>query len=279
MKKQYLYRSILLFVFAATVFGSMFLYINSKNNILRIHFLDVGYGDCILIELPFKEVILIDSGPKEYSQKVIRYLEDLGISRIQTAILTHPHDNHFGGFLPILDKFSIDRFYYNGDDREPSKEYFAFVEKIKRQNIPITILKQGMELYPDAKNIHMAVLHPLDITGGVNENSMAIWLRYRKNAFLFTADIQPAQQDRVLELFPEILSADLIQIPHHGGQMSDAFISFSRNKILVVSTGPNEYGKPLEEELAKIKTNILRTDQGKPIIFESDGRKIRLVNK
>ena len=42
----------------------------SQHNSLKVHFIDVGYGDAILLEIDNKEVILIDSGPADYSEKV-----------------------------------------------------------------------------------------------------------------------------------------------------------------------------------------------------------------
>lgn len=82
-----------------------------KPGTLRVHFIMVGYGDAILIELPGKKNVLIDAGTQKYAPALLDYLRSRNIFEIDTAILTHPHDNHFGGFVDLLGAFKINRFF------------------------------------------------------------------------------------------------------------------------------------------------------------------------
>ena len=46
-----------------------------NENDLLVHFIDIGQGDATLIELPNDEVALIDGGPRDSSDKLIKYLK------------------------------------------------------------------------------------------------------------------------------------------------------------------------------------------------------------
>ena len=72
---------------------------------LRVHFVDVGQGDCILMESA-REFVLIDSGEREYSDRVVDYIKEQGANRLKYVIATHPHSDHIGGTRTHVDKAS-----------------------------------------------------------------------------------------------------------------------------------------------------------------------------
>ena len=69
---------------------------NSEDN-LKVHFIDVGQGDSIFIELPNDEVMLIDAGESSEEEKVYNYITNLGYNNIDFVVGTHPHTDHIGG--------------------------------------------------------------------------------------------------------------------------------------------------------------------------------------
>ncbi|MEI6310096.1 MAG: ComEC/Rec2 family competence protein, partial [bacterium] len=58
---------------------------------LEVHFIDVGQGDAILLRTPQGVNILWDGGPGEACR---RYLEELGVNRLDLVFLSHPHADH-----------------------------------------------------------------------------------------------------------------------------------------------------------------------------------------
>lgn len=246
---------------------------------LRVHFMDVGYGDAILIELPDQSSLMIDAGEAQYSSQIIAYLKERGIKEIDATILTHPHDNHFGGLADIIDRFPIHRFYFNDDDQRAEEGYSEVIEKLKRRAVPMTVVRRGDEILVGTKDVRIQILHPADLSGSTNQNSVVTWLTFGETSFLFTADIKKSQQKEIMALFPEIQSADCVQVPHHGGKISRKFAEFLGNKIFVISTGENEYEKPYEQELEKLEGEIFRTDQHGAIVLESDGSTVRLLRE
>ena len=67
---------------------------------LKVHFIDVGQGDSILIDLGRTE-ILIDGGGK--SPGVVSYLQSYVDGAIEVMVATHPHADHIGGLIEVLE--------------------------------------------------------------------------------------------------------------------------------------------------------------------------------
>ena len=62
-----------------------------ENNMVT-HFIDVGQGDCALIQVNNKN-LLIDSGTSDSKQKLIRYLKKNNITKLDYIVVTHPHED------------------------------------------------------------------------------------------------------------------------------------------------------------------------------------------
>ena len=61
--------------------------------VLKVHFIDVGQGDSILIQSG-TENMLVDAGTNESGPTVTAYLQSLGVTKLSYLIGTHPHEDH-----------------------------------------------------------------------------------------------------------------------------------------------------------------------------------------
>jgi competence protein ComEC len=185
-------------------------------------------------------------------------------------VITHPHKNHFEGYFHILENFPVKRLYINGD-KNSEDGYEELLALFRQQSVPINNLKRGDQIKNLPDSVKIAVLHPAQLSGNVNDNSMVLWLKHKDVSVLFMADIGPHVQKELLRLYQDIQEAEIIQIPHHGGPVSEDFIDTFKDKIFIVSTGANQWGWPNENELQKLKGKIYRTDHDRTIVIESDG--------
>ncbi len=80
---------------------------------LRVHYLDVGQGDCIFIEFPDDTVMLIDSGDRKNAtaEYIVEYLEKLEVEIIDYLMLTHSDEDHVGNMVQILEAFEVESAY------------------------------------------------------------------------------------------------------------------------------------------------------------------------
>ncbi len=274
-------QQILKFCFVLFTFQVTFLSFScAAQDIVNVHFIDVGYGDAILLELPDGETVLIDSGDNLHADYLRKYLSSRNIDLFEAMILTHPHKNHFGGFSSLIRKWPVKKFYINGDVKHADKGYKKLIRQVNEEEIPVVILREGDELATKNADIHLSVLHPSEIKGSANENTLVLLLTFKNTSFLLTSDIYKRQQKFLPDGYPKITSANVVQVPHHGGKIAERFAAaFDKNTIFVVSTGGNQYNKPFIEELDKLKGEIFRTDLLGAILLTSDGDHIEVTHE
>lgn len=87
---------------------------------LKVHFVDVGQADCIIIELPDGKTVLIDSGESNYSSLKDYIDNKTDVDVIDYAIATHADYDHIGNFDDIFEDFEVKYVYrpyvkYTGD--------------------------------------------------------------------------------------------------------------------------------------------------------------------
>ena len=84
--------------------------IQSVNTPVKVHYIDIGQGDSIFIEINEKN-ILIDAGEEEHASTIIAYLRTYDVEKLDLVFLTHPHEDHIGGMGEVLSEFEIGEFY------------------------------------------------------------------------------------------------------------------------------------------------------------------------
>ena len=63
---------------------------------LSIHVVDVGQGDAMILHQPGACTALLDAGGLLFGHRVTEKLQEMGLSEIDLAIISHPHLDHFG---------------------------------------------------------------------------------------------------------------------------------------------------------------------------------------
>jgi len=256
--------------------------ITSTNpNEMRVHFIDIGQGDSILIQVNYKN-ILIDSGPKDGKDKLIQYLNSLNIHQFDYVIATHPHEDHIGNMAYIVNNYKVLNFYSPKIDNNTSS-FENMAEALSRKNLKIKILKANSSTIDLGKNTLFEVFSPnLDSYDNLNNYSPIIKVSYGNTSFLFTGDAEEDLEQEVLANNFN-LKSDVLKVGHHGSSTSTtkSFLDSVNPKISVISVGKNNsYGHPTENTLNKLKeTNIYRTDLNGNIILSSNGSTIKISLK
>ena len=149
---------------------------------LIIHFIEVGQGDAILIDLGETE-ILIDGGGK--SPGVVAYLNDHVDGVLEVMIATHPHADHIGGLIAVLGAFEVGEIWHN-NDTSSSQTYAEFMAAVQAEGAEVRTGRRGDEV--ETGVLALTVMHPETLAGTTNENSIVLSLSYGEVDFLFTGD-------------------------------------------------------------------------------------------
>lgn len=247
---------------------------------LRIHFLDVGQGDCTVIQFPSGDVVLIDAGDGSFFNRshTVRYLKALAPAHL-TMILTHADADHYGGFEALVQAFGADAFYLPAAG-EDTPEYAALLDAIERSGAETGVMTR-YGVIADRSGAYLACISPrsLDEEEG-NEASSVFYLRYEGVGVMLAGDISSAVERRLVRenallegifdcgdfrVRPE--ETEILKVSHHGSAYSSCteWLSLLSPEAAVVSCGAgNSFSHPSPEALGRISAagaEIYRTDE------------------
>ena len=255
-------------------------YINTNNDLLKIHYLDVGQGDSIFIELPNNETMLIDAAESNQSENIINYIKNLNYQKIDYVIGTHPHTDHIGGLKDIINTFEIGKIYMP-KAVSTTKTYENLLQTIKDKNLKINTAKAGISII-DTDTLKINILAPNNDTyTELNNYSVVTKITYGTTKFLFMGDAEKLSENEI----KEDVSADVIKIGHHGSSTSSGlnFIKKVNAKYGIISVGlNNKYNLPKEETITNWEnsgTKIYLTSTNGTITATSDGTNIKIESE
>lgn len=255
-------------------------YINTNNDLLKVHYLDVGQGDSIYIELPNNETMLIDAAESYQSENIINYLKNLNYQKIDYVIGTHPHTDHIGGLKDIINTFEIGKIYMP-KVVSTTKTYESLLMAIKDKNLKINTAKSGTSII-DTDALKINILAPNNSTyTELNNYSVVTKITYGTTKFLFMGDAEKLSENEI----KENVTADVIKIGHHGSNTSSSidFIKKVNAKYGIISVGlNNKYNLPKEETITNWEnsgTKIYLTSINGTITAISDGTNIKIESE
>lgn len=255
-------------------------YINTNNDLLKVHYLDVGQGDSIFIELPNNETMLIDAAESYQSENIINYLKNLNYQKIDYVIGTHPHTDHIGGLKDIINTFEIGKIYMP-KVVSTTKTYESLLMTIKDKNLKINTAKAGTSII-DIDTLKINILAPNNSTyTELNNYSVVTKITYGTTKFLFMGDAEKLSENEI----KEDVTADVIKIGHHGSNTSSSidFIKKVNAKYGIISVGlNNKYNLPKEEIITNWEnsgTKIYLTSINGTITASSDGTNIKIESE
>ncbi|MFC2062913.1 ComEC/Rec2 family competence protein [Chloroflexota bacterium] len=239
---------------------------------LWVHFIDVGQGDAILIDLEDTE-ILIDGGDR--SPGVIGYLSQYVDGPLEVIVSTHPHADHIGGLIAVLDAFPVNQIWHNGDTSD-SKTYSDFMSGVNTEGAEVHIA--GLHDIIIAGELKLYVHHPASLEGSTNNNSIVLHLAFGYIDFLFTGDAETEAEGNMLVLSSVCLpETEILKVGHHGSRTSSSadFLSITSPEVAIYMAGAdNRYGHPHDETIAALNAagaKIYGTDVSGTIIVTTDG--------
>lgn len=259
---------------------------------LEVTFLDVGQGDAAFLRFPNGKTMVVDGGYRspEYdsgARVLLPFLRHHNIRQIDIAVASHPHSDHIGGLVALLEEVEVGHYIDSG------QQYDSWTARRLRE---LTAAK-GTRYWRVAAGDSLLglggvgglVLHPtpvfVDSSGasphGLNNGSVVFKLSHKETSILFTGDIEKETNAALLAWGPR-LRADVLKVAHHGSRTSSQkdFVEAIGAEWAIVSVGEfNKFGHPAAEVLARFakqQVEVLRTDRYGAVLLSSDGRNLEV---
>ena len=159
------------------------------------------------------ETILVDACKQAYSERIINMCRQLGVTRIDKVINTHPHEDHIGGFRDVIKEIEVGELWICFPEDVNSHMKKA-VKQAQNEGIPIKNYADGDTFTLGAATIEVWKLEGK--TSDMNNCSAQMKVTYGERTFLMAADLQQDGQKKYVELKGDALDADILKYPHHG---------------------------------------------------------------
>ncbi|MEW6509476.1 MAG: DNA internalization-related competence protein ComEC/Rec2 [Bacteroidota bacterium] len=263
-----------------------------REGLLRVHVIDVGQGDAVLVEFPGGETMLVDAGPRTPAydageRTIVPYLKRLGIHQVDVLVLTHPHGDHIGGASSLVRQITVRRIV------ECGRPFFSMLTAAYRaaaaeRGAEVSQVTQGTLLF-DPKQVRVYVLGPgqqsiePDSSRSIvnlNNTSIVIRLLYGGVSILLPGDAEAEDEGELLARYETFLRSTMLKAAHHGSATSstEPFLEAVAPDAVAVSVGAhNAFRHPspgVMDRLAARGCTVARTDIDGAIIMESDGRRL-----
>lgn len=260
LKKRGLRKKFIFCVWVVVLF--LILFVKMPQRDLRITFIDVDQGDCILLEMPSGDVALIDGGSSSVAEVGSRRMESalkyLGIAEIDYAFISHTDRDHLSGLLELMQESgagSICIHHLCLPEFEETENQRLLLDAAGEKEIPVMFLSAGMSF--SFGDVQLSCLHPFAgrVYPDANAASCVLSLTYGDYSALFTGDLGQDGEQELLHHYSS-LSHDLLKVGHHGSRdaSSDAFLKAVSPKMAVISAGvKNPYGHPHPETMERLE--------------------------
>ncbi|MEK4521008.1 ComEC/Rec2 family competence protein [Psychrobacillus sp. FSL W7-1457] len=231
---------------------------------MKVHFIDVGQGDSILIQSPNGKSMLIDGGTKSKGDTVVKFIKSQGITKLDFVVATHPDADHIGGLIKVLESnIKIGTFMDSGKVHT-SNTYKDMLTLIRNKNINFKIPTKGEKITFD--NLNLQVLNVGTTNSDNNDASIVLKLAYNNISFLLTGDADTGKESEIMSKYN--VKSTILKAGHHGSDTSssEAFLKAVKPEVTILSYGKNnQYGHPhkaVVDRLNLFKSSIYHTLSG-----------------
>jgi competence protein ComEC len=228
----------------------------------QLAMLNVGQGDCFVVHDPKCATAAIIDCPFDGRNVALEFIRTKGITTIKGVVVTHLHDDHYGGIPHLLANVRPESLFYGiayGYQRaHPEADAFlkSMLIAIRRNNISDYGLARGGQQIAFG-DVEITLLGPNDQevmkaqpANNPNHASAIMRVRCGRMTAVLGGDATPWRWKALLDR-GEALAADVLVVPHHAARFVHRLLPIPellaavRPRVILVSVGSaNNYGHP-----------------------------------
>ena len=239
---------------------------------LRVHFIDVGQGDSVLIQSPGGINVLYDGG--ENPTRVRDYLRGIGITDLPLVIASHNHADHIGGLSEVV-RYFRPLFYMDNGVPATTQTYRRLLDTVAEAGS--ALVEPTLRQVSLDSGASILIVPPPGIPAwDQNDNSIGVVVEYGTFRLSLTGDAEQRQWSwwitNYRDWFPEV---QIHKSSHHGSASGDTREALTRlsPEVVPISVGAgNSYGHPDARTLSlytDLRSTVHRTDRNGTIVIEA----------
>ena len=218
----------------------------------NLYMIDISQGDSFLLYDNY-EAILIDTGgvfkskTNQTEDILIPLFKSLGIKKINKIIITHGDFDHLGNSYSLVDKFKVDKVYFNHNSY--NKNELRLIEKLTKKKIDYEKMNSIK-----TKNFYLENLNYMH-TDNENDASLVINIRYKNKYMLFMGDASIKTEKYLLNNY-NFSNIDILKVGHHGSitSTSEEFLKKIKPRLALISCAlVNKFKHPSNEVIKRLK--------------------------
>ncbi len=230
--------------------------------LVEVLFFDVGQGDAALIRTRSGSNWLIDTGVfspgyESGGRTILPVLRRLGVRSLDGVVLSHPHADHVGGTLAIIESMPIDTLY-EADFPTQSTVVAGYRAAARRHGLALVRVRNGYSLELE-HGVRLRILGPIDPEHHSDPNtaSVVVKLEVGTASFLFSGDADDEAEMLLVQRYAPLLASTVLKAGHHGSRTSSTvpFLKAVSPSHIVVSLGlQNRYGHPHADAVRRLRS-------------------------
>ncbi len=219
--------------------------------------IDVGHGNCVLLQIPSGENVLYDCGSfgsaSQGLRNVAAVLWSERIGRIDAVVISHGDSDHFNALPELARRFAIGRVIISQPMANGSAGPVAekMLDRLRTSGIPIEAIETGNRI-AIANQVTMTALSPPadGFQAANNADSLVLAVTFGQFQMLLPGDLEGQALDLLLQ--GRRHRFDVAMAPHHGSSNSKPleFVTWSQPKLVVISSA-QDASKANYERLAE----------------------------
>ncbi|MBR6557318.1 MAG: ComEC/Rec2 family competence protein, partial [Clostridia bacterium] len=213
---------------------------------VRVDWLDVGSGQCVLLQ-DGKSSVLLDCGGERAAETAAEALSGANLAAADILILSHTDSDHSGGVITLISEGRV-RHLVLSSTAEEDETGAAIIAAARDADIPVTVLRQDSTLSLPRCTLTLFAADP-----DSEQPCITALLSAHGTEVFFAADISASDELKLLRR-TELPDLEILSVAHHGSKYSTSalFLSAVTPETAVISVGENTYGHPHPDTLSRL---------------------------